>query len=239
VHAATQINAALLQHFTELPEFVEAAQEDTDTLVSLTDAKAKHEATEAELSYAVHIGIAKELLSINSEEIVWQGQHFPTQSIERIRWGATKHSVNGIPTGTTHTIVFGSSSRGTQITTRNENVYAEFTSRLWRVVGIRLAAELLGRLAAGETIVIGGIHFNDTGVALASTKLFGTHDVKSYNWNDVKIYSQSGKFIVVDKSNSWISAQASYQDHDNTHVLSNILHAAFRNGCVRLSEMLN
>src|SRR3546814_5902743 len=61
-----------------------------------------------EITYRAEIGVMfKDTLSISPDGISWKGQSFSLDSITRVRWGGVRHSVNGVPTGTTYTIAFG------------------------------------------------------------------------------------------------------------------------------------
>jgi hypothetical protein len=134
VELSQRISESLKELFAELPEIVERVEEDIDTLDDLfyqiQEAKDKKEREERQfqesLNYSVEIGILmKDKLSISSKGITWKNKTYPLESITRVTWGATRHSVNGIPTGTTYTISFGDDRSTSTVETRRGSVYEE------------------------------------------------------------------------------------------------------------------
>src|SRR3546814_11568243 len=76
----------------------------------------------------------KDTLSISPDGISWKGQSFSLDSITRVRWGGVRHSVNGVPTGTTYTIAFGDKRSEAVVELKKEDIYSKFIEKLWRAV---------------------------------------------------------------------------------------------------------
>lgn len=55
---------------------------------------------------------------------------FPLEQITRVRWGAVKYSVNGIPTGTDYTICFGDNYRLANVATKRQDIFENFIDKL-------------------------------------------------------------------------------------------------------------
>src|SRR5690606_20424318 len=109
-----------------------------------------------EITYRAEVGMVfKNTLSISPEGVSWKGQHYPLDAVTRVRWGGVRHSVNGIPTGTTFTLAFGDSRSEAVVELAKEDVYSAFVDKLWRAVGVRLLTELLEALKAGRQVTFG------------------------------------------------------------------------------------
>ena len=109
----------LQEVFAEVVDVAERSAEDASTLDNiaaqrvrmLEEAKNQAEKWRKEITYEAEIGmIFKDKLGISPEGIEWKGRRWDLNSINRIRWGGTRHSVNGIPTGTTYKIIFGNNT---------------------------------------------------------------------------------------------------------------------------------
>src|SRR3546814_5216991 len=85
--------------------------------------------------------------------ISWKGQSFSLDSITRVRWGGVRHSVNGVPTGTTYTIAFGDKRSEAVVELKKEDIYSKFIDKLWRAVCVRLLGEMLEALKIGRAHV--------------------------------------------------------------------------------------
>jgi hypothetical protein len=239
IATAARISTALSDIFAELPDLQDQFAEDAGTLEGLGQSQAQRQRDAADLSYAAKIGLSQSLLSITPDEVSWDGRKYAAENVSRIRWGGTNHSVNGIPTGSSFIIAFGDAVGECAITTRNKDVYQEFTSRLWKVCGARLAFEWLQQLKDGRTLVVGNIIFSDTSVQLTKTKLFAKPQSQVFGWNDVRVWSADGAYHIAADADRGFTARSTYQADWNTHVLSNLLIAAFANGHVPLSRMLD
>jgi hypothetical protein len=219
-------------------------ESDAGALENLRDAQAKREAEEAEVAYSARIGLMQTEISIDARHIKWGDAQYDVGEISGLRWGGTRHSVNGIPTGTTYAIAFMADPRVAErrivnIETRSEDVYAAVNDRLWRLCGIPIVVAMLQRLGNGAVERIGEIEFGDNNVTLNKQAFFGKAERRSIPWRDARIWSADGYFYVGSQKEKGFSARASYRDHWNTVVLSNLLHIAFKRGIVQLSKTLS
>jgi len=194
---------------------------------------------DARMRYAATIGPLREHVSIDENTLTWQGAKHKLADIRAVRWGATRHSVNGIPTGTTYKVeVLGLSSALVCITTGGKNVFDNLTDRLWRTAGVRLMYEMLSKLRSGEKLQIGGVRFGDAWVTLSKSR-FMKAEVKDFAWREVRIGAASGSFVITSSADPSFTARASYQNDFNTPVLANLLNFAFERGLLPLSKMLD
>jgi hypothetical protein len=213
-------------------------EEDAGKLEDFRQVRVDRDRSEAQLSYSAKIGLGQEVLSLNAREVSWGRQRFAVDEVERVRWGGTSNSVNGIPTGTTYLIAFGSASSECQVSTRSKQVFTEVTSRLWRICGVPILFRMLERLQAGEQFRIGEIVFTDDRVILSKPKFLAQAEAKAFSWGDVRVWSANGEFHVAADIDSKFQAKASYQSHANTHVLANVVSSAVDRGLTRLSAII-
>ena len=229
--------------FQGIPDFEDKLIEDAEAIRNLKSefesTAAARDSFEREVTYRAHIGFSKTLLSIDSREIVWGTTRFPVESITRVRWGGTQHSINGIPTGSTFTILFGTAAAVSVVSTRSSEVYEAFTTRLWKVVGHRLIVDTLNRLNAGETMQWGNIKFDDIGVFIRRTKSFGKSKIRKIAWPDVRVWSSAGRFYIQNMNDSKVVVSSSYLETDNMHILEAAVRMTFNNGAARLSDLLS
>ena len=165
-----QLTNMLQEVFAEVGEVAERTAEDADALGEIAeqrvrlieDAKNRAEEWRREITYEADVGaIFKDKLRISPEGIEWKGRRWDLDSITRVRWGGTRHSVNGIPTGTTYSIIFGNGSNYASIELKKEAIYCSFIDRLWRAVGVRLLTEYLEGLRDGKKYRFGSAVMSD------------------------------------------------------------------------------
>src|SRR5207249_1560433 len=112
----TQRITSLLQElFGELLEVSEKLEEDASTIDGIVQQVSEAQERQAEwardIRYEAEIGLfIKQKLRISADGVEWKGRRYPLESITRVRWGGIRHSVNGIPTGTSYTVAFGDHS---------------------------------------------------------------------------------------------------------------------------------
>jgi hypothetical protein len=240
LETSDRILRGLKTTFADMPEFAARIETDAQTLSDLFKRREQHgkeqETWKREIAFACDIGtIFKKRLSITADEIHWNGDVYPLSSINRIRWGATRHSVNFVPTGTTYHIEFGSSSRYATLDT-NEFVYREFTSRLWKTVGARLATEMVNALGRGDKFRFGSAVITDTGVEFTKSGLFSGNEVIFAAWSDIKIWNSNGNFVIGTEKPKRATVVLSYQGIDNVHALETVIRVFFKSGASRVSE---
>jgi hypothetical protein len=230
--------------FSDVPEVAERTQDDAAALrdISAQRERAAQEREEwnRKITYSAEVGILfKDRLSISSDGLEWKGRLYPLETVTRVRWGAVRHSVNGIPSGTTYTIAFGDSSSEAIVELRRENVFSEFVSRLWNAVGVRLLTELLQMLQGGQELRFSGLLLRDDGVTLVKHKFLVMNESAFCRWGDVHVWSADGSFYVGAKNDKKTYSSLSYIHDPNTHVLEQAIRLAFKKpGLTRLSDLL-
>ncbi len=242
-----QLTNMLQEVFAEVGEVAERTAEDADALGEIAeqrvrlieDAKNKAEEWRREITYEADVGaIFKDKLRISPEGIEWKGRRWDLDSISRVRWGGTRHSVNGIPTGTTYSIIFGNGSNYASIELKKEAIYSNFIDRLWRAVGVRLLTEYLEGLRDGKKYRFGSAVMSDHGMELERKKLFGSNERVFCRWDELVIWNGAGVFCIGKKEDKKLAAAFSYQEEDNIHVLEAAIRMFWKRGGDRLSCLL-
>ena len=242
-----QLTHMLQEVFAEVGEVAERTAEDADALGEIAeqrvrlveDAKEKAEDWRREITYEADVGaIFKDKLRISPEGIEWKGRRWDLDSISRIRWGATRHSVNGISTGTTYSIIFGNGSNYATIALKKEATYSNFIDRLWRAVGVRLLIEYLEGLRDGKKYHFGSAVMSDHGMELERKKIFGSNERVFCRWRELVIWNGAGVFCIGKKEDKKLAAAFSYQEQDNIHVLEAAIRMFWKRGGDRLSSLL-
>jgi hypothetical protein len=242
-----QLTKMLQEVFAEVVEIAERTAEDASTLndiaekraQSIEDAKVRAEEWRKEITYEADVGVLfKNKLRISPEGIEWKGRRWNLDSITRLRWGGTRHSINGVPTGTTYSIVFGNGSGYTSIELRNQDIYNKFADRLWRAVGVRLLTEFLEGLRDGKQYRFGTTVVSDLGIELERTKIFSKNERVFCRWNDLVIWNGAGVFCIGKREDKKLTETFSYQGEDNIHVLEAAVRLFWKRGGDRLSSLL-
>lgn len=234
----------LLQElFAEVPDVAERVDEDVETLEEIHYQQREAEARVAEwareITFSAEVGVVfKNTLSISPDGVTWSGHSYALDAITRISWGGTRHSVNGIPTGTTYTISFGDARSQAVVELRRGEVFETFVEKLFRAVGIRLLTELLASLRSGEEVEIGDAAVSDGGVRLPKHKLFGKREYVQRQWHQTQVWSADGSFFIGAKDDKKAYAALSYIHVFNTHILERAIRMAFKMGAARLSDVL-
>ena len=183
--------------------------------------------------------VFKDALSISPKGVSWKGQSFPLESITRVRWGAVKHSVNGIPTGTIYTIAFGDRRSEAVVELKKQDIYSAFIDKLWRAVCVRLLTEMLEALKDGRDLHFGDALLHDDGITLVKRKFLGSNEKVRCSWGQVHVWSADGSFCVGAKDDKKVNAGVSYIHGANTHVMEQAIRMGFKKpGLRRLSELL-
>ena len=249
VELSQKISEVIKELFAELPEIVEKVEEDIDTLDDLfsqiQESKDKREIEERQfqesLNYSVEIGVLmKDKLSISSKGITWKDKTYPLESITRVSWGATRHSINGMPTGTTYTISFGDDRSTSTIETRRGSVYEEVIDRLWKTAGMVIITKLLKDFKNGQGLTFNNATIWDDGVTLIkSGGWLSSDEKKKFGWSEVQIYSSNGSLVIESiKEKKFVTAIA-YQGVYNVHFLEQLIRMKFKDGNARkLSDLL-
>ena len=243
--AQSQRLTELIQElFAELPEVVERVDEDAEALADIfhnrNQAEAQKEEWARDITYRTEVGVMfKDVLSISPDGLSWKNQRFPLDAVTRVRWGAVRHSVNGIPTGTTYTLAFGDNRSEAVVELKKESTYSTFLEKLWKAVVIRLLTELFETLQSGNEVRFGEATLRDDGVTLIKHKFLGANEKVRCSWGQVHVWSADGSFYIGAKDDKKTYVGMSYMHAANTHVLEQAIRMAFKKpGMRRLSDML-
>ena len=245
INQSRKLTKLLSEIFAELPEFAERVEQDSSALSDIhskrTKAEAQTKAREAEwaqaISFSADVGVVfKDTLSISANGIEWKGQTYPLESITGVRWGAVRHFVNGIPTGTDYEIAFATRSGTTSISLRKESTYSGFIEALWRAVCVRLMIEMSEALEAGKALSFGDMTIEDRYVTLVKHKFLSTNERVRLSWSDVDAWSADGEFVIGAKTDKKTYGSGSYKNHWNIHLLDHVVRSGFKKGVNKLSD---
>ena len=239
-----RLTGLIQELFAELPEVVERVEQDSEALADIFQNRKMNEAQKDEwardITYRAEVGVMfKDVLSISPDGLSWKNQRFPLDSVTRVRWGAVRHSVNGIPTGTTYTLAFGDNRSEAVVELKKESTYSTFLEKLWKAVVIRLLTELFETLQGGNEVRFGEATLRDDGVTLVKHKFLGANEKVRCSWAQVHVWSADGSFYIGSKDDKKTYVGLSYIHAANTHVLEQAIRMAFKKpGMRRLSDML-
>jgi len=251
-----QLTNMLQEVFAEVDEIAVLTAKDVGALDDIAeqrtrlieDAKNRSEEWRREITYEADVGVLfKDKLRISPEGIEWKKRIWDLDSITRVRWGGTRHSVNGIPSGTTYSIVFGNRSSYSSIELKKQDIYSNFIERLWKAVCVRLLTEYLEGLRDGKRYKFGTTLIDDRGIEMVRKKLFSTSrwigetvqtDRVYCRWSELVISTGPGIFCIGKKDDKKLTAAFSYQDEDNIHVLEAAIRMFWKRGGTRLSSLL-
>lgn len=238
-----KITDTLSEVFAEVDEVAERINEDSSTLEDISKQRLRKELEEEKwrrsITYQVTIGaFFGQLFKISPDGIDYRGRLWKLDSITKLRWGGTRHSVNGIPAGTTYKIFFGTNTSHSQIELKDKTIYSNITERLWRAIGVRLLTQYLEGLRAGKKYHFGKMILMDTGVELPRRRLFSSERVFC-PWNEIMVWSSPGVFCVNKIDDNSVSESFSYGDEDNIHVLEAGFRLFLKSVDDNISDMLN
>ncbi len=242
-----QLTNMLQEVFAEVGEVAERVAEDADALSEIAekrgrmieDVKKNEDEWRREITYEAEIGVLfKDKLRISPEGIEWKGRRWALPSVTRIRWGGTRRSINGIPSGTTYSIFIGDKSDHSFIELKKESVYSGFIDRLWRAVGVRLLTEYLQGLRDGEKYRFGSAVMSDHGMELERKKMFSGNERLFCPWSELVVWDNPGVFCIGKKDDKKLAASFSYQEQDNIHVLEAAVRMFWKRGGKQISSLL-
>lgn len=239
-----RLTGLIQELFAELPEVAERVEQDSEALADIFQNRKKTEAQRNEwardITYQAEVGVMfKDILSISPEGLTWKNQHFALDAVTRVRWGAVRHSVNGIPTGTSYTLAFGDNRSEAVVELKKESTYSTFLEKLWKAVVVRLLTELLETLQAGKEVRFGEATLRDDGVTLIKHKFLGANEPIRCSWGQVHIWSADGSFYIGAKDDKKTYVGLSYIHAPNTHILEQAIRMAFKKpGMRKLSDVL-
>lgn len=239
-----RITSLLKEFFSELPELSERVEQDADALEDIfhhrKQADSRRNEWAREITYRAEIGLVfKDTLSISPDGIAWKEQRYPLDAITRVRWGGVRHSVNGIPTGTTYTLAFGDNRSEAVVELKREEVYSTFLAKLWRAVCVRILTELLEALKSRKEISFGDAAVRDDGVSLTKHKFLGSNERVRCSWHQTHIWTADGAFYIGARDDKKTYACLSYIHAPNIHILEQAMRMAFKKpGMRRMSDLL-
>ncbi|MDR2790332.1 MAG: hypothetical protein LBB59_05100 [Campylobacteraceae bacterium] len=222
------ISDTLKELFAELPDVFEQVNEDIHQLNKIEKEEKQRLSS---LQYTAEIGIIfKDTLRITSDVITWKGEKYPVKTILGITWGATQHSINGIPTGTVYMIKFKTTTETIRIETNRNSVYTNAVDILWQIMSVKIINDMLLKLKNGKYIVFSNLPhcliWND-GITLQKSEWFTTKE-KRFKWNQVDMWSSCGNLIICSKEDSKFIVQIPYQTTYNIHFLEAIVAALLK-----------
>lgn len=239
-----RITELLQELFSELPELIERVDQDAEALEDLFEAqrnmKEQYEQWADEITYSTELGaIFKNRLSISPDGASWKDKTYPLTDITRVRWGGIKHSVNGIPTGTTYTIAFGNNQSMAEVEVNKDYIYTKFIDKLWRAIGFRLLTNMLENLANGGSLRFGDAVIHDDGVTLTKHKFIAANESIKLGWGQVQIWTAAGEFLIGSIDDKKTYSSMSYINDSNVHIIEQAIRMKFKqSGALRLSELL-
>ncbi|HEY4252576.1 MAG TPA: hypothetical protein VGM87_15290 [Roseomonas sp.] len=241
LRGAERATELLQRFFAELPNLSVKAEEDAGALGGIAQSRQKAAAEHAEflasIAYRAKVGtLFKDDLAISAAGVELKGEIIPLEAVMRVRWGAIRHSVNGIPTGTSYTIAIGDAGRELSTSFRKQEVFDAFLDRLWRAVCVRLIIDMTQQLRAGQSFVFGDAVVRDQGILLTRRHMFGKNEQREVRWGDTQIWTGNGSFCIAAKDDKKTVVALSYIDMSNTHLLENIVRAYYRKGGKALSD---
>lgn len=237
---AQRITTMLQNAFADLPEVRKKINQDAIALKEIRDQReqAKRQEQEWRESITFKTELGTDTLSISPSGVRWKNISFTLEQVTRVRWGAVRNSINGIPSGTDYTICFGDNFRLATIVTQKEPVFDSFIDKLWRAVGVRLMTEMLEGLRSDRSYQIGDALIKDYGVEVTKRGFFSNSRVFG-NWSELNIWSANGAFFIGMSSDKKAYSELSYIETDNTHIIEAAIRMKLKNNSVKLSSILS
>lgn len=228
-----------LKQFPDVPALAAKLREDRETLSNLLDEKRKAAAEEARWrkEHSLDLLIGQDRLVMTPETIQFKTQTIETPRVDRMRYGVYKHYVNGIRVSRAFTVWVGTPQQTLSIECvrllESEQVVSErmqsIITKLWGLVGARLTWQMLTALSGGSTLTIGSVRLTKKGAWLTRR-----HWLKSEpffcQWTDMRYWSAEGNLTLGSASEPKATAQLSYRDVDNAHVLQHLLEFLWKDG---------
>lgn len=240
-----RLTVLIEEFFSKVPGISDKIEEDmnalSDILQQLNLTAAQEDEWAREITYSAKIGVIfKSTLSISPQGISWKNIKFPLDSITRVRWGGTKHSYNGIPTGTIYTIAFGNQKSEAVVQLQKRDIFNVFTEKLWPAVCVRLLGEMLETLKDGHELPFGAALLHDDGITLVKHKLLRSNERVRCAWSQVNVWSADGSFYIGARDDKNVYEGLSYIHNANTHILELAIRKVLEKPSLHtLSELLD
>ena len=243
ITTVTRLTKTLQELFAELPAVVETLDEDGKAISAIIQDRKNAERRKSEealeITYETELGLVfKDKLRISPNGVEYKNNRISLEKISRVRWGAVRKSVNGIPAGTEFTVAIGRSDVASIVVqTGKREVYDAFTNCLWKAVCVRLIQQYLEELRAGKQLSIGGIGFDDNGIFLTKHKFLGNESIYK-QWGDISYYSSNGSLVIIDKCDKKTYVELPFLSVWNVHILEAMIRLSFETWKGRLSGLL-
>jgi hypothetical protein len=240
---AGRITKIVQEVFAYVPDVAARAGTDAEALRGIGAQREKTAKERAEwaskITFEANLGgLIRSRLAISPQGFEWKGKNYPLDSITRIRWGAVRHSINGIPTGTIYTVAVGDSVSEAMLRLSAKN-YAAVTEKLWHAVGSRLMGEMLSALRDGKHLAFGDTVVDDLGVSLTKRRFLRANERIRCDWSQVQMWSADGSLCFQARHDKKLYSSMSYLDTPNAHLLEHIVSLTFKNAKTRLSALLD
>jgi len=240
---AERITNLLKEVFAELPEVADKLEDDSIAIANIHNdrqrAQKRADDWVREITYEAQIGLVfKDTLKISKNGVEWKGSRVALDDVTGVGWGATRNSVNGIPSGTDYFIFWCDRNNVTRVQLNRENVYSTFIDKLWKAVGVRLLTDMLNGLREGKRYRFGDAILDDYGMELTKSHLFSADEKVKAAWSELQIWSANGSLCVGMTNDKKTVMTLPYQGANNAHVLEAAIRAKFKTGNPRLSSIL-
>jgi hypothetical protein len=229
----------LKKSFAHLPEFIIRIQSDQETLEEIRVRNLASEREESEFfNYSAEIGlIFKDHLKITPDMISWSGQTMKWEDITAVRWGSTRHSVNGVPTKTIHDVYLRRQHRTISINLRDGVIFNALIERVWRGAGARLVMEYAKAFGDGKAFLFGSARVDDHSIMLERRFTFRANERVRVKWADATSWSENGVYHIGLKGDDKVYQAFPYLTTDNIQILEFLVRASFKAGGARLSAI--
>ena len=234
---ARQITTFLQKAFVVLPTLVERLDQDIEDIAGAIE-KRRVDAVAWKQSVACEIKIGRRNLSITDNGVHYDDSAFTFEQLTHLRWSGMRRSINGIPTGTSFTFVWGNDRREQRLSVSGQKSYDMVVNALWKAVGRQLMMDLIASIAIGRTFDFGSARLNDEGIELLRHRTFGQGERQQVPWNLITIASSDGKLIIRKVGNSEYRCALAYADTPNLPILENAIKLVQQNKFTRMSALI-
>lgn len=239
---------ALQTHFCEVTAVSEKIDEDVETLKNIHSGRMENEREsvrkkaefEAAITYETSFGtIFKDKFRMSPAGIEYKGLRTPLDKVSAVRWGAVRHSVNGVPSGTSFHVGYCHSGGNVEIETNDEARYDAIITRLWRAVCIRLLMEMCEKWGKGGTVNFGTVEVRDGGIVLSRNRFLKGDENKFHAWSEMSKSTHNGAIWFYGTEDKRYTAAFAYKDTWNTHILDFGLDRIWKGKAQLLSKLFD
>lgn len=229
---------------TRSVELTKRLEEDFKTIERMIAEEKKRLAEDQKHSFSAWVR-QNVAVQIGKASITYGGVSMSASDIESIRWGIFVQTVNGVETERSFSLVVRSARTALSVEWGKRGMFAA-AKGLFRKPGevvpiaelasgeqeayfqkmidavihhllTPLMAKILGRLQAGQSVVIGPCTLFQDGIAFRTGLIF--HKEHHLPWRDVETQMQSGQIYVLSRTNRKTRASMPAKDTDNAVIL--------------------